>query len=357
MAGGSGLTGRAVVQYFSELGYLVTAISRRPPLELYGAQFVALDLEDARACREVLGAMRNISRIVFAALYEADRLRDGWFQEEHIRRNAAMLRNVLEPVERASRSLRHVAVVHGPKAYGVHVGGMALSAREGQDERFDIPQFYFAQEEYLRSSQSGKGWCWTILRPGLVVGSAVGSPMNVIAALGVYGALLREDGEPLHYPRSRKYDAIGEACDSDLLARAIGWAGQAEAARNEVFNVTNGDLYSMASMWPVIAGCLGMEVGEDRPMKLAETMPRRAGDWERLRERHGLLAPGMSEFVAQSFQHVDGSSQRSGQVSDTVHVMSTVKIRSAGFHDAVDTRKMFERWFDRYRLQRLLPPL
>jgi hypothetical protein len=63
--------------------------------------------------------------------------------------------------------------------------------------------------------------------------------MNAIVALGTYGAILRGAGEPLHYPGGDPN--IMEATDVDLLA--IAWAGEAEAARDQVFNVTNGDVF------------------------------------------------------------------------------------------------------------------
>jgi hypothetical protein len=52
--------------------------------------------------------------------------------------------------------------------------------------------------------------------------------MNVIAGLGVYGAILREAGEALHCPRRATCDSVGEACNSDLVARCIAWAGISE---------------------------------------------------------------------------------------------------------------------------------
>ncbi len=52
--------------------------------------------------------------------------------------------------------------------------------------------------------------------------------MNVIAGLGVYGAILREAGEALHCPRRATCDSVGEACNSDLVARCIAWAGMSE---------------------------------------------------------------------------------------------------------------------------------
>ena len=56
-----------------------------------------------------------------------------------------------------------------------------------------------------------------------------------------------------------------EATDVDILARAIAWAGETEAARDQAFNVTNGDVFRWQEVWPAIADALGMRPGEARP--------------------------------------------------------------------------------------------
>src|SRR5258708_21247884 len=63
--------------------------------------------------------------------------------------------------------------------------------------------------------------------------------MDLTPPLGVYAAVLREQGRALDYPGGAA--RVSQAVDVDLLARAIGWAGEAATARNEAFNVTNGD--------------------------------------------------------------------------------------------------------------------
>ena len=46
--------------------------------------------------------------------------------------------------------------------------------------------------------------------------------------------------------------------DTDLLARAMEWAADvAEAARNEIFNITNGDVATWQDLWPTMADALG----------------------------------------------------------------------------------------------------
>ena len=112
-----------------------------------------------------------------------------------------MLKNLFGPLEQAASGLRHVTLLQGTKAYGVHVRPLSVPARENRSEMHEQPNFYWNQERFLRETQKGKAWTWSILRPVLIVGDSVGSAMNVIPALGVYAAMMRRDGKTrLDYP-------------------------------------------------------------------------------------------------------------------------------------------------------------
>ncbi|MFN0317912.1 MAG: NAD-dependent epimerase/dehydratase family protein, partial [Burkholderiales bacterium] len=201
IAGASGLVGYAAMKHFArEPDCEVTAVSRRKPDETFGAHFVSADLTDTAQCAEIFGAMSGVTHLVYAALHERPGLIAGWREAQQISVNDLMLRNLLGPLEKSSKSLRHVCLLQGTKAYGVHVRPMKIPAREGRSEARDIPNFYWNQEDYLRALQAGKRWGFTVLRPVLIVGYSWGSAMNVIPALGVYAAFMRERGLPLHYP-------------------------------------------------------------------------------------------------------------------------------------------------------------
>src|SRR5262249_57228431 len=99
-----------------------------------------------------------------------------------------------------------------PMACGVHVRPLSVPARENRSEMHEQPNFYWNQERYIRQSQAGKRWAWSILRPVLIVGASVGSAMNVIPALGAYAALMRRAGKNrLGYPRGGRPGAPGVA--------------------------------------------------------------------------------------------------------------------------------------------------
>jgi len=147
-----------------------------------------------------------------------------------------------------------------------------------------------------------------------------------------------------------------EAVDADLLARAIDWAGSSPNARNETFNVTNGDVFAWPYVWPAIAESLGMEVGDREPERLGEAMPPRAAEWDAVRKKYDLLSPGLSDFVGQSFHYADFCMAHGVEATLPPALVSTIKLRQAGFGEVMDTEAMLRKWFELFQRERLLPP-
>jgi nucleoside-diphosphate-sugar epimerase len=280
---------------------------------------------------------------------------EGWFEDDQIDTNDRMFRNLLDPLLETARSLRHVTLLQGTKAYGIR-RPTPCAAREDVDEAHHEPNFYWRQESHLRERQRGARWTFTIVRPQIIYGFALGGNLNAIPALAAYGAILKERGEPLHFP-GVLHGAVQEAVDADLLARLIAWAGERPPA-NEIFNVTNGDVYSWPRMWPHIADALGMPVGEHRPAKLE---PQAAGwgpEWDALRKRHRLVSPSLEAFVGRSFQFTDMILNQTLGAPDAPRLpslVSTVKLRQAGFQETMHTSDMFRSQLHRLQEMGLVP--
>jgi nucleoside-diphosphate-sugar epimerase len=354
VAGATGLVGNAALRHFGGVGECeVVALSRRKPRELYGAHHVAIDLIDAAQCSRAAADLRGTTHLIYAALHEQPDLVEGWRDDRQIKTNDLMLRHLMAALEPAAPSLRHVALLQGTKAYGVHVRPLTVPAREGRSEMYEQPNFYWAQENFLRELQRDKAWHWSILRPVLIVGLAMGGAMDLIPPLGVYAAMLREQDRRLDYPGGAA--RVAQAVDVDLLARAIAWSGEAEAARNEAFNVTNGDVFTWENVWPAIADALGMKPGEAVPLSFAKEYPKWIAPWDELRHRHNLTSPDLAAFVGLSFQYADYSMRYGHAEPGPPSIVSTVKINQAGFTEMMDTEIMFRKWFGLARSSRLLP--
>ena len=72
-------------------------------------------------------------------------------------------------------------------------------------------------------------------------------------------------------------------------------------------------------------------------------------------DRHALRASrDIEAFIGQSAQYCDGLF---GQPYGWPLVMSTIKLRQAGFEDCVDTELMFGRLLAKMQDEQLLPPV
>jgi len=350
VAGALGLVGRAALEHFEAQGRDVVALARRAPDFPTRARFLSVDLTDGADCREKLSPLRGVSRIVYAALFEKPDLGKGWLEADQIATNLAMLTNLIDAVEPGNPELQHVALLQGTKAYGVHLGQMPIPGKESAPRHIH-PNFYWAQEDFLRARQASAAWSFTIFRPQAIVGFALGSAMNMLSAIGAYAAISRELGLPLIYPGSgQRYT---EATDARLLARAIAWAGGTAAAANETFNVTNGDVFLWQDLFPEVARRFGMETGPAHPMPLAVVMADKEPAWRRLVERHALRPYTLHQLIGSSWQFADFAFSRSGH---NASLLSTIKIRQAGFHDCIDTAEMLDWWLGELQRRHVLPP-
>jgi nucleoside-diphosphate-sugar epimerase len=355
VAGATGLVGYAALKHFgADPACDVIALSRRTPPETYGARCLSVDLTDEAACRSAVAELHGVTHLVYAALFELPGLVDGWRDAAQISTNDRMLRNLLEPLLTASPELQHVTLLQGTKAYGVHVRPLTVPAREGRSELREQPNFYWQQEDYVRARLAGSACAWTILRPVLIVGEAIGGAMNLIPALGVYAALKREIGRALPYPGGAA--RVGQAVDADLLAHAIAWAGESPNARNEPFNVTNGDVFVWENVWPVIADAVGMDTAAPAPFQLQSLLSGSAAEWDRLRSRHRLTAPDLASFVGMSLEYADYQMRYGQSETGAPSIVSTIKIQQAGFNEVMDTERMFRKWFEVFQAKGLLPP-
>lgn len=353
IAGASGLVGCAAVDAFLDAGWEVIALSRRKPEVFSERTFTHLtvDLQDRTACEAAFSHLADVTHVVYTAVYEMPGLVAGWQDPQQMQTNLAMLRNLLEPLQRASR-LEHVTLLQGTKAYGVHLHAIPVPARERQP-RDDHPNFYWLQEDYVREQAERRGFGWTILRPTVVLGPNVGVVMNILPVVGVYAALCREEGRPFGFPGHIAY--VREAVDARLIGRAAVWAAGTPAAWGEHFNLTNGEAFTWRDLWPAMADCLGVPAAPDQPVSMAEYLPARAAAWDRIVQRHGLRPLPLAALLGESHHYADfGFGWGLEQLPPPAFV-STVKIKQAGFTETFDTELAARHWLNVLMDRRILP--
>lgn len=352
IAGASGLVGAAAVEHFmSRPDWRVTALSRKRGALPAGVEHIAADLTRPTTIGAAAARFADFTHLIFAALYEKPDLVAGWRDPEQMQTNLAMLRNLLDVLAANAPRLRHITLLQGTKAYGSHVEPIRNPAKE-RAPRHPHENFYWLQEDLLRERQPRSGWTFTVLRPQIMLGHAVGSPMNIVAAIGAYAAIMREMGEPLCFPGGGPF--INGATDARLLAQAMEFVATNPIAENETYNVVNGDVLVWQDFWGSIARQFAMPVGPARPLRMAEAAGGWEPTWQRIAAKHGLREPSLQRLVGSSWQFTDRAFgygvERPGHT-----VLSTIKLRQAGFADCIDTEDSVLYWLERMQSQKLLP--
>jgi len=344
IAGATGAAAKRLVEELVRQNWEVVGASRNPPQDNNSrVAYVRADLMDRVAIEKAISPYRNLTHLFFTA--RASHEETG---VETVEENVAMLRNVLDAAEVTSPLLEHVHILEGTKWYGFHIGNFKTPARE-DNPRHLPPNFYYDQQDFLVERQKGKSWTWSASRPFFLVDFAPERPRNVPSLIGAYAAICRELDVPLNFPGTEAcWNALSEATDASQLARAIVFLSTCPQARNQAFNVTNGDLFRWKYLWPQIAQLFGMPCGEVKTLPLAEWMADKAPIWERIVIRYKLNPRHLDEVAPWSFGDFVF-----GQRCDVISSMT--KIRKIGFHEVMDTEEMYLAILQQYREARILP--
>jgi nucleoside-diphosphate-sugar epimerase len=345
VAGAHGVSGRAAAEHWSSTpDAKVYGLERRDGPMPSGVVPLSVDLLNIADLRQKLAAIKNVTHIVFGAFILKPTA------AEMSEANVGILRNLVDVVESTSPALRHITFFQGGKAYGADLGPFKTPGRE-DDPRLMPPNFYYDQEDFLRQRQQGKQWHWTALRPEATCGFGVGSPMNLAMVIAVYAVISKELGLPLRFPGSEKaYRALYQVTSADILAKATIWAGTSGTARNEIFNITNGDYFRWQHMWPRIARMFDMEIVDPVPMPLSVYMSDKGAVWDAIVRKYDLQPIPYEQVASWAF-------------GDAIfhmkfdNITSTIKARRAGFHDCIDTEEMFTAFFDDLRRRKVIPAL
>src|SRR5947209_3336847 len=226
-------------------------------------------------------------------------------EAENIRVNSALVRNLLQALS-SSRSVEHVALVTGLKHYlgpfeEYGKGKLPATPFREDQERLPLENFYYAQEDEVFAAADRDGFGWSVHRPHTIVGYAVGNAMNMGTTLAVYATICRETGRPFLFPGSAtQWNGLTDMTDARLLARHLEWAAVTPAARNEAFNVVNGDVFRWSWMWGRLAAWFGVEPapfpGQGVPLErqLADALPI----WADIASRQGLVERDLGRLAS-----------------------------------------------------------
>jgi nucleoside-diphosphate-sugar epimerase len=348
IVGVSGIVGGNLADHLiAEKDWTVYGVARRPG-QREGIIPIALDLQDADAAKLALADVKPTHVFLTTWLRQPT-------EAENIRVNAGMVRNVLAAVSKA-KTVQHVGLVTGLKHYlgpfeSYGKGSLPSTPFREEQPRLEIENFYYAQEDEVFSAAERDGYGWSIHRPHTVIGYAVGNAMNMGTTLAVYASICRELGRPMQFPGSSvQWKSLTDMTDARLLAKHLVWAATTPAARNQAFNVVNGDVFRWSWMWKRIAAWFGVEAAElqGEGVPLEKQLADAAPIWKQIAVKYGLAEGDLN--VLASAWHTDADLGRPVEV-----VTDMSKSRKLGFTAYQPTDESFLELFERLREDRLIP--
>jgi nucleoside-diphosphate-sugar epimerase len=323
----------------------VTTAARRPPPAYRAStalRHIDVDLLDREGTIKAFSVLNTVTDLVYAAYVEKPTM------AQTVEPNAKMLENTLDALAARGVPLQRVLLTGGAKSYGFSLGSFNAPAKETAP-RLIAPIHYHQQEDITAAWCEKNGSSWTVLRPHLVMGPSINSPMNLVTGLATYAAMSRELGIPLRYPgRQAGWNALQETCDAELFGRSALWALREEKARNQIFNVSNGDVYRWRQMWGELAAFYEIPVAEPLAMSTLAELSEKASLWDAMVARYELFPTPYEQIANWAF--VDYMLNFAEET-----ILSTIKIRQAGFADCVDTHESFRRQLSKLREMRIIP--
>jgi len=349
VVGATGITGSNLAQELISQGWITYGLSRNPNNNIEGLQSVKADLLNEQSLVE---ALEHISptHIFFTTWMRNDT------EDENIRVNSALVRNLLNVVA-PKKSVQHVALVTGLKHY---LGPFDAYAKSGtlpetpvreEHPRLPLPNFYYAQEDEVYKASERDGFTWSIHRPHTVIGYAVGNLMNMGTTLAVYASICKETGRKFIWPGSpEQWNGISDVTDARILAKQIFWASTTESARNQAYNITNGDIFRWKWLWQRIADWFGIEAEGfgDTIRPLEKEMEKDAEVWKDIALKYHLKEEKLHRLA--SAWHTDLDLGRPLEV-----MTDMTKSRKSGFTAFQSTEDSFIDLFKKLREEKIIP--
>ncbi len=346
IVGSTGVVGQNLARRLIARGWTVLGLSRGAQV-VDGVRGLRADVRDPAAVREALAGQRPTDVFLSAWIRHET-------EAENVRVNGAIVENVLAAV--ADSPIRHAALVTGTKQYlgPFETYGQRAAETPFREDNPRLPgeNFYYTQEDVLFAAAKRGGFGWSVHRPHTIVGYAVGNAMNMGSSLAVYATLCRERGERFVFPGSEaQWGFLTDVTDARLLAEHLEWAATTPAARDQAFNVVNGDVFRWRWLWPQLAAYFsvawdGPPAGSTAPLEARMGFATEA--WGQLAAKYQLRESDVGRLA--SWWHTDGDL---GRTIECVNDMS--KSRRMGFETYQATPQSFFDLFDRMKSEGLIP--
>ncbi|KAM0011924.1 putative 3-oxo-5-beta-steroid 4-dehydrogenase [Helianthus debilis subsp. tardiflorus] len=332
----------------------VYGVARRPQPQWnsdHPIEYIQCDVSDPDETLTKLGCLQDVTHLFYVTWANQAT------ESENCEINGKMFQNVLDAVIPDSPSLQHICLQTGKKHYW---GPFELYGKATHDTpyhedlpRLDVPNFYYTLEDILFESVGRKeGLTWSIHRPGLIFGFSPYSLINLIGALCVYATICKHEGVPLKFPGTKEgWESYHDCSDADLIAEQHIWAAVDPNAKNEAFNISNGDVFKWKRLWKVLAEQFeiengGFDEGGER-VSLVEMMKDKGGVWDEIVSEKGLVSTKLEEVAAWWF--ADAMLGMEGFL-DTMN-----KSKEHGFFGFRNSKSSLVSWIEKTKGYKIVP--
>src|SRR5579863_4659933 len=349
VVGATGIAGRGASQELRQVGARVYGLSRKPEGLAPDVTHVAADLMNADSVSEALVGLKPTHVYLTTWSRQAS-------EEENIKVNAGAARTLLGALAPA-RSVRHVALVTGLKHYlgpfdaYVKAGTLPLMPVREEQPRLELPNFYYAQEDEVYAAAARDGFTWSVHRPHTIIGKAIGNAMNMGSTLAAYASICKELGRPFKFPGSAaQWNGLTDMTDAHVLGKQLVWASTTDIAKNEAYNIVNGDIFRWSWLWPRLANWFGVawQGFEGAPVPLEGQMTNDAKVWKEMTSTYGLIEADLWRVASPWHTDLD-----MGRPLEVMTDMS--RSRKLGFLVYQNTEEAFYDLFVTLRAEKVIP--
>ncbi|KAG6782842.1 (S)-8-oxocitronellyl enol synthase CYC2-like [Populus alba x Populus x berolinensis] len=321
--------------------------------EDHPVEYIQCDIADTAQTQSKLSKLTDVTHIFYVTWANKDT------EVENCEINGLMFRNVLQAVIPNAPNLRHVCLQTGGKHY---LGPFESFGKiEAHDPPFtedlprlnDFPNFYYTLEDVMYEEVAKKeGVTWSVHRPDIIFGFSPHSLMNLIVTISVYAAICKHEGAPLIFPGTKEaWNGYAIASDANLIAEHEIWACVEPKAKNEAFNINNGDLFKWKHLWTVLAQEYGIEkygfVEGESSVTFAEKMKDKGPVWEEIVKKNQLLSNKLEQVGGWWFGDLI--------FSGSGYVASMNKAKEHGFLGFRNSKKSFVSWIHKMRASKVVP--
>lgn len=148
----------------------------------------------------------------------------------------------------------------GAKYYGIHLGPTTVPQEES-DPRIDIePNFYYPQEDMLKSFSAKNGISCVTTRPSWIPGAVPDAAMNLCLPLAIYATIQKHLGRKLEFPSDLASWELHQTVSSAQMNGYLSeWAVLSKTVENgDSFNAADDSAFTWAKFWPRFAAYFGL---------------------------------------------------------------------------------------------------